>query len=82
MIKLGQEVKDKVTGFIGIATARVVYLNGCIQYCLKPKMTDNKFPDGQYIDDTTLEVVGKGLYVEPKETGGPSSDCPSDSYRG
>ena len=28
-IKLGIKVRDKVTGFEGIATARIKYLNGC-----------------------------------------------------
>ena len=29
MINLGDEVKDRVTGFIGIAVSRTNYLNGC-----------------------------------------------------
>ena len=50
-IKLGNQVKDIVTGFEGIATAKVEYLNGCIQYYVKPKIDeDGKYPSGQYLD--------------------------------
>lgn len=83
MINLGQQVRDKVTGFEGIATARVEYLNGCIQYCIKPKATkEGACPAGEYIDDQQLEVVGDGIAVNPKVTGGPQSDTPRGAYRG
>ena len=29
---LGKKAKDKVTGFEGIITAKVIYLYGCAQY--------------------------------------------------
>ena len=35
MIKLGDKVKDSVTGISGIATARTHYMNGCVQYCIE-----------------------------------------------
>jgi len=84
MIKLGQKVKDKVTGFTGIAIAKIEYLNGCIQFCVKPKIKakDNKMSEGQYIDVEQLEVVGEGIRVESKPTGGVMGDTPGDSYRG
>jgi len=79
MITLGEEIRDKVTGLVGIATARVEYLNGCVQYCLRPKIKkDGKYPEGEYIDQGQLEVVGKGILVEKdnKSPGGDMSDCP------
>jgi hypothetical protein len=84
MIQLGQEVKDTVTGFTGIATAKVEYLNGCVQFCVKPKIAKNKeMPGGCYIDIEQLEVVGNGVYVAPKNTGGDmGNDTPSGAYRG
>jgi hypothetical protein len=82
-IVLGSEVKDKVTGFKGVAVARVEYLNGCAQYCVKPKMAkDGKMPEGQYIDDDQLEVIGKGIVIPVDNLGGPSSDTPSGIYHG
>ena len=79
---LGKVMRCRVTGFEGIATARVEYLNGCVQYCLKPKSTDGKMPEGEYIDIGQLEVAGDGisLFVDP--TGGEMSDTPNSNYRG
>ena len=79
MIILGEKVKDKVTGFEGIATSRVEYLNGCIQYGVTPKIKvkENKKPGVEYIDEGQLELVGKGINTKKKTTGGFQSDHPS-----
>lgn len=83
-IKLGQRVRDIVSGFTGIATAKCEYLNGCVQYCVKPPCKDNKQEDGMYIDHQQLEVVDDGILsqIAPKETGGPAADTPRDRYAG
>lgn len=76
-IKLGKKVKDKVTGYEGVATAKVEYLNGCIQYCVIPQVgSDGKMPEAEYIDVHQLEVVGEGTSIKPSRTGGPQRDCP------
>ena len=76
-IKLGNKVRDKVTGFEGIATARIEYINKCVQFCVKPKVKeDGKMPDGEYIDVDELEIVDTGIVIEAKPTGGPQRDCP------
>jgi hypothetical protein len=81
MIKLGQKVKDTVTGFTGIATSRIEYLNGCVQYCLKPKVDkDGKMQDGIWFDDAQLVVIGKGLCSKKDFKGGPIPDSPSGNY--
>lgn len=56
MIELGQKVRDRVTGFEGITTARVQYLNGCVQFCVKPRALDGKMLEGEYIDDSNLRL--------------------------
>lgn len=77
MIKLGKKVKDKVTGFEGIATARCEYLNGCTQYCVEPKATkEGAMLEAKYIDDSQLTVVSKGLNVKKKDTGGNMPNAP------
>lgn len=82
MITLGQQVRDKVTGFTGIATTRIQYLNGCIQYGVKPRIgEDGKLRESEYFDEAQLEVVGEGLTVPQKTTGGPVTNAPRD-YRG
>jgi len=77
-MKLGDKLKDKVTGFEGIAVAKIEYLNGCCQYCIKPQMhTSGKMPNGEYIDVQQLEVVkSDSVIVEAKETGGDHPDAP------
>jgi len=83
MIKLGVKVRDKVTGFVGVAICRVKYLNGCVQYGIKPPVgLDNKALETEYIDEGQLEVVRekKAAPREPRRrTGGPSADAPRRS---
>lgn len=75
---LGKQVKDKVTGFTGIVTAHVKYLNGCEQYCVKPQAESNKMPEGEYIDVGQIEEVpsGKDIGFDSKGRGGPQRDQP------
>ena len=76
-VVLGNKVKDIITGFEGIATSKVEFLNGCIQYCVKPIIgTDGKMPEGEYIDQQQLVVIGQGVAIESKGTGGIMSDTP------
>lgn len=88
MIHLGVEAKDMITGFSGIVTARVEYLNGCIQCCIKPKKVNKngEMIDGEYFDVGQLQVIGKGVVGKTKkwveELGGPQSDTPRTTYNG
>jgi hypothetical protein len=83
MIKLGQKVKDKVTGFTGIATSKVEYLNGCVQFCVKPEMVKpGEMPEGVYLDDMQLEVIGDGVAIPTEPDGGPMPDTPAEHYAG
>ncbi|MCK5061776.1 hypothetical protein KAR28_04445 [Candidatus Parcubacteria bacterium] len=68
-IKLGQKVKDNVSGLVGIAVARLDYLNGCCQLAVKPDKLDKEGStiEAEYIDIQQLEVVGNGV-IETKGT--------------
>src|SRR4051812_20866169 len=83
-IKLGNKVKCLITGFIGIAVARVEYINGCVQYGVKAPMAKGsvKLEDPYYIDAQQLQVIAGGVTVEARPTGGPSNDAPRGEYRG
>jgi len=74
MIELGQEVKDKVTGFTGIAIAKLEFLNGCLQFCVQPKMKSNNAdrPDGKYLDVEQLDVVSGSKKIKLNERDEPS----------
>lgn len=86
--ELGMKLRDKVTGFEGIATAKIVFLNGCVQYCLKPKLSEEEkkkgnFTEGQYIDIEQLEKIGDGITSDSKPRGGPENKGSApDSYSG
>ena len=83
LIKLGDKVCDKVTGFTGIATARIEYLHGCIQIEVMPPVDkDGKKPDAVWIDQPRLDVwKEKAVDVKRSATGGPDR-CSSDMKRG
>jgi hypothetical protein len=82
MIKLGQKVRDAITGFEGIATAKVEYINGCVQFGIQPQATDGKMPESVYLDHQRLVAVGDGPALPSSDTGGAMRDAPPASYRG
>lgn len=60
MIKLGQQVKDKITGFKGTVTGLCQYLSGCNQALVVPKASkDGTFKDGHWFDEQRLTVTSK-----------------------
>ena len=80
-IKLGFKVKDNVSGFIGIATEKCEYLNGCIQYRLSPSINSEKpteIPEGYWVDAQQLQYVDDGVKtaIKPKRTGGSTRNAP------
>lgn len=54
---IGKKVKDKITGFEGVVTGVAVYLAGCHQACIFPRVAaDGKLPEAQWLDCVRLEV--------------------------
>lgn len=77
MIKLGNKVKDIVSGFKGITISRIEYLNGCIQYGVRPISKNGEKREGcEYIDEEQLEIIGKGINIISKKNGGVMSEAP------
>lgn len=57
-IPLGTIVRDRVTGFIGVAENCATFMYGCDRYCVQPQVDkDGKIPDSVMIDGPQLEVV-------------------------
>jgi hypothetical protein len=75
IIELGDQVKDKVTGFTGIAVGEIRWIYGCKRYVVQPKATkDGKLEEGHNFDEPSLEIIKKHaikLNPEEPETGGP-----------
>ena len=74
---LGDRVRDNITGFEGVITGFAKYLNGCINYCLKPTDLDKKgeMKDGQWVDEPQLFLVAAEVLPAPvASAGGPRPD--------
>ena len=70
-IDLGTEVKDPITGYVGIATCRTEYLYGCARIGVQGKAReDGKIPPNlHYFDELQL------VKMEPdRNKGGPRPD--------
>lgn len=80
MIELGQEGKDKITGFTGIITSRHQYITGCDQYTLSPPMdADGKLGENYSFDEGRIEIIGEG--INKKAVAGPAPGGPQHPAR-
>lgn len=62
-VQLGDRVKDRVTGFKGIAVAITEWLNGCRRVGVQAeKLAEGKPGEVQYFDEPQLEVLEHGVY--------------------
>lgn len=79
MINLGDEVKDSVSGFTGIAIGRSEFLNGCARVGVQPKVQkDGTLKDAVWFDEPQLTVLKKNkVKVGPRNTGGPVPSVPT-----
>ncbi len=59
--KLGVLLRDKITGFEGLATGRSDMLTGCTQFSVQPQGKPDAILEGKQIDYHTLEVIGPGI---------------------
>lgn len=77
---LGKKARDKITGFVGVVTARAEYLYGCAQFCLVPAVNDKgEMQEGRWFDEGRLEVIGVGVAAEDvrgSKPGGPQDAPP------
>lgn len=78
---LGKMVKDRVTGFAGIAESIGFDLYGCVQVVIKPQMgKDGDLKDGRWFDVSRVEVVDHKPVMElPKWH--PSHNAPPQVQR-
>jgi hypothetical protein len=62
VIELGKKVRDKITGFEGIADSRHIYLHGCDRYSVTT-LVEGK-PVTEAFDEGSLEVIDEGIKAE------------------
>jgi len=81
---LGKKVVDRVTGFKGVATQKIEYMNGCVQYSIQPKCKEGgEFIDSKWFDEEQVDLVSEKKVVKKKKrtTGGPAPvTVPSFGY--
>ena len=67
-IKLGQKVKDSITGFEGIVVARAEYLNGCVSCQVEAKELKDGVPlQAQWFDEQRLTIQSKAKAGGPQD---------------
>ena len=82
---LGMKVRDVVSGFEGIATGRVEYINGCKQFLITPRVDkDGKYMEAQWVDQQRVEILDSEPVVKVSDSlaGGPSGGAPHDARLG
>lgn len=79
-VKLGQKVKDVITGFEGTITGRAQYLTGCSQGLVAPPISkDGEHRDGHWFDEDRLAVVSEEI-VDLKVVNPGPDKTPSRRY--
>ena len=80
MIKLGQKVKDTITGLEGIVVAKTKWLHGCVRITIQPKVgEDGKVPDNYSFDEPQAEIIEDTPEKKPKKK--KFGDRPSPSQK-
>ena len=74
-MKLGDKVRDEITGFEGVAVSRTEYLYGCVQIGVQPTgLTENGKPkeleyfDEQRLTESEAPVGGPGDHPPQRST--------------
>jgi hypothetical protein len=77
-VKLGDKVKDRITGFTGIATGRHEYLTGCTRITIEPQeLKDGKPVASEWFDVQRVEVLKAGaVKLDNGITPGGPADMP------
>jgi hypothetical protein len=79
-IELGDKVREKVSGMVGIVTGLTEWLYGCTTVTVQPQeLKDGKRVDSSAFDLFALELIAKCAcepLAKPIQTGGPAPHDP------
>ena len=76
--KFGDEVEDKITGFVGVVTGASSYITGCDQILVQPRVDKEvKKVDAEWFDDGRLKKLRKKKLSAKsvKKDGDPPGAC-------
>ncbi len=80
IMQLGKMAVDKITGFKGVVVGRCVYLSGCNQLLLVPRVAkDGSYKCGQWFDEQRVDFVGSKVVVL-NNSKSPGFDTPGPNY--
>lgn len=81
-VELGSKVKDKVTGFEGIAIARTCWLNGCVRLGVQSlEMHEGKPTEEYWVDESRVDVLPEGKIEVIEEDLTPPAGARNDARR-
>lgn len=80
-IKLGDKIKDPISGLDGIAFGRADFLYGCIRIAIAPKLDkEGKKRDIEWFDANQLEILKEKVVDSGnRRTGGPIPSIPTQN---
>ncbi len=73
----GDQLKDKVSGFVGIVMVRAEYSTGCIHYGLASEAKDGNIPEWNWLDQSRVELSKKNVVTFEIPEGTTSGPFPS-----
>lgn len=72
---LGKLGKDKITGFQGIVIGKCIYLYGCNQYGLNPRVNEKGETGAiNWFDEGRIEIIGEGVKPEDVQVTNPGCE--------
>ena len=84
-VRLGQKVRDTITGYEGIAVARTEWLYGCVRIAIQSNAMKDGLPVENYtVDEPQVELVKDAPANEPRTSshgGRPSISRPTGPSR-
>jgi hypothetical protein len=77
-MKLGQTGRDRITGFVGVATGIVDYISGCNQVLLTPPIDDKgALREAQWFDVQRVEQIAEAPTIRLENSVSPGPDLPA-----
>lgn len=75
MIRLGDKVRDSLTGYTGTVIARTEWLHGCVRLTVQAnELKDGKPVASHTFDEPQAELVEESLKPAAKPSGGPTPE--------
>lgn len=76
-MKIGDKVRDQITGFEGVVTGRCQYITGCEQALVQPPVSkDGTFVEAHWFDEDRLAVVEMKVIQVAVTKAGPDAPAP------